>query len=535
MCLLTLLFYCISSAISKNRMIPWAPWYLQGSEVEYEMVSQDDFPDFPTPIAITDKTGGTKWTFWVPPSHDFPQHVRYYSDVAAKCHEVADLVRQVAHDKLGHQRTLPFFRPKNDDPNFVDVSEALDLGMLPRLTPAPEKVSGVRRSSGPVGVFMGNGKSQPACKKTMTFVLESAHAGIGSAIMLLWIAYGVAQSQGRAFFIDDSRWAYGRYTEIFQPPPIPDCRPPPIQEMIPCPHNARHLVVTSSTAKETLEAAFNKEYDDAHRMEMYRQRQMFNLARKGYHALFKLSDDDAEYVERRVAELDNMTLVGESSASDGVLVGVHVRRGDCHPIEYQYHDSYIPLNYYRDKVKHVLENRLNNSARLGGPKAETRNHSYVLLASDDPNVYNSEEFKESLKAQQYIALATKSALENARYRVKAGGKRKWIEEEFGWEGGFFAPMFWNLGVNSANAKFSSAPDAAEVVSVSPETMRTRNYLGRAYMMDLAVLSRRSDAVVCAVSAMGCRLIAVMMGWDSAISRGNWVNIDGEYGWTGLTW
>jgi hypothetical protein len=55
------------------------------------------------------------------------------------------------------------------------------------------------------------------------------------------------------------------------------------------------------------------------------------------------------------------------------------------------------------------------------------------------------------------------------------------------------------------------------------------------MMDLAVISEASDAVVCTVSAVGCRLLAVMMGWQSAMEEGNWVNIDGGYGWMGLEW
>ncbi len=53
------------------------------------------------------------------------------------------------------------------------------------------------------------------------------------------------------------------------------------------------------------------------------------------------------------------------------------------------------------------------------------------------------------------------------------------------------------------------------------------------MMDLAVLADASDAIICTASAVGCRLLAVMMGWESAMEMGNWVNIDGDYRWAGV--
>ncbi|KAJ2905126.1 hypothetical protein MKZ38_006372 [Zalerion maritima] len=526
-----LLFYCTSHAVSRDRKMPWDKWYIQKPDIEYEMVAQEDFPDFPTPIAITDKAGSTKWTFWVPPTYDFPQDVKEYSDVAAKCHEVATHVRDVVQEKPSARHTI--FGDKHVDPTYVDVKEALEVGMLPSWQPSHGKSIIMGWSGGLVGLDWAKVRSRPVCKKSMTFVMESANPGIGNAMMLMWMAYGVAQSQGRSFFIDDSRWAYGEYTDVFKKPPVPDCQPPPRNEMIPCPHHARHLVVTSATAKEILEMAFTRDFEDPLKMELYRQKQMFNYARKGYEALFKLNDDDSKYVEKRIEEFDKKTAASETGASDGVIVGVHVRRGDCHPLEYQYQDSYIPLNYYKDQVNYVLENKLNSTVWTGIPSRDTRDHSYVVLASDDPTVYDSDEFKGALRAQAYINLASKSAIEHAKQKDKH--KKPWTEEDFGWEGGFFASMFWNLGLQSMNAKGSNAPDAQEVMAVAPGTMQMRSYLGRAYMMDLAVLAERSDTVVCAVSAMGCRLLAVMMGWTSAIEKGTWVNIDGGFGWTGLTW
>jgi hypothetical protein len=71
--------------------------------------------------------------------------------------------------------------------------------------------------------------------------------------------------------------------------------------------------------------------------------------------------------------------------------------------------------------------------------------------------------------------------------------------------------------------FAAPPQAA---------MALRQLVGRAYLLDLAVLSQ-SDAVVCAVSASACRILAVMMGWDKAIKENKWRNVDGGYGWRGM--
>jgi hypothetical protein len=56
------------------------------------------------------------------------------------------------------------------------------------------------------------------------------------------------------------------------------------------------------------------------------------------------------------------------------------------------------------------------------------------------------------------------------------------------------------------------------------------------MMDLAVIAGASDSIVCAVSAMGCRLLGVMMDWESGVKGGHWINVDQGYqSWQGIDW
>ncbi|KAJ0161308.1 hypothetical protein CTA2_6448 [Colletotrichum tanaceti] len=497
---------------------------------DFEMVGQDDLPAFPTPIVITDHSGKSKWTVSIPPSYDFPLSVKEYGDMCSKCREVAARVRDMRHrtqmpdqNLLGHQAPA--------DPYFVDVGEAQKSGLLPDIANSRWPSKGQGRDGALVGENKDSLVEKPVCQSSMTFVLETADAGIGHTIMHLWTFYGLAQRQGRAFFIDDSRWAYGKYTDIFQAPPIPNCRPPPRHAMIPCPPGARHLVVTSETAKDLWAGSLSKPYADFRAQDKGQVRELFDLAHEGYRALFDLNKDDTQYVLNRVKEIKTKALTGDANPNDGLVVGVHVRHGDCHPLEYQYRGTYIPMEIIANRAHEIFDVNYNKSVRDGADDELAKKKSFLVLASDDPTVYESDDFRGSMRAQEQIRLASKQ--ETHKTTLDRHVMHRFEDESFGWEGGFFAAMFWNLGLSSMSAS-NAATAKNKQLAPSAETLRLRGYIGRAYMLDLAVLASASDAIVCTVSAMGCRLLAVMMGWDSAMESGNWVNVDGPYGWTGLS-
>jgi hypothetical protein len=327
--------------------------------------------------------------------------------------------------------------------------------------------------------------------------------------------------------------AYGNYNKFFKPPPIPNCRPPARHEMLPCPHHARHLVASAATASYMFGGAFNDAYEDARKMEVYRQKPMFDFARQGYEALFNLSSEDEEYVNKRILELHSKTLLPAEEKTNGMLIGIHVRHGDRHPYDFQYRDSYVPLDRYSDKARELMHQTFNNSGPDGGQNTNAEEHSLMVLASDDPEVYDSEEFAHVARAQDQIRLAAKQHLEAPKPSAMTG-LRNFVDESVGWEGGFFAGMFWSLGKpSSVPATAAETPDTK--LPPTQEALRLRELVGRAYLMDLAVLGQGTDKVVCTVSAMGCKLIAVMMGWEKAIERGGFVNIDGDFDWRGVSW
>lgn len=494
---------------------------------DFEMIGQYDLPDFPTPIAVTDRRGRSKWTVSIPPTYNFPLTPKEYADICAKCHEVAAHVRELQGDSHSSQQAhLDYYY---QDPYFIDVHEAEHHGLLPG---AEGGAVGASAKASP-GHFVGHDKQETVgnvdCQSSMTFVLESPEAGIGPTLMMLWMAYGLAQKENRAFFVDDSRWAYGEYTDLFKAPPAPQCNPPPRHEMLPCPHHARHLVVSVATARDTFSRSFDHQYEHHQRNDVTREKPMYDLARAGYEALFHLNDEDQSYVASRIMELKLKAAVPGAERNQGTIIGVHVRHGDRNPFETQYSATYMPLVRYTETIQQVIDDAHNASMPDGGEDTAAKQNSQIVLASDNPDVYEADEFSGSVRAQEKIKLASIAHPKPASLDPHV--MHKFREETFGWEGGFFASMFWNLGRSTHN---NADSDGVETVVLSAEATRLRSLIGRSYMLDLAILGQGTDVIICTVSSTGCRLMAVIMGWEKAMEDGNWMNIDGNYLWTGVS-
>lgn len=513
-------FYVAAHAIRKHVELAGVKLtYLDRNtgEDEVEMVSRQALPDFPTPVITEDKWGRSKWTVSIPKKHPFPLSVSEYSEMSRACKDVQATVRSQREWTGTKQQPFSTMHGKSDS-NYVDVREAAKSGLLPNLHSEREAESEGRQTP-QFGSFVGVNKDSymSECDKSLTVVLETDEAGIGHTLMMLWTFYGLAKEQGRAFFVEDSRWAYGRYTSIFQPPPVPDCKPPPRHEMVPCPTQARHLVVSAATAKDVLVDSLStrKANGAAAADDDYTRKILYDFARRGYEALFHLANGDVEYIDGRV-----QSLTAQAAKSKLPIAGMHIRRGDCHPLEFPYRDSYIPNEVYADYARTALKKKLPEANAL----------PLLVVASDDPMVHGSPELAGAHHAQDRIKLASKETLDKSG---STGSRDRSImhrfkDETFGWEGGFFSTMFWNLGMPKGQA-------GNHETRVSTETVALRTFLARAYLLDLSVLARAGDAVVCSVGSMGCRILGVMMGWREVSDGGRWLNIDGEHKWMGLTW
>lgn len=247
------------------------------------------------------------------------------------------------------------------------------------------------------------------------------------------------------------------------------------------------------------------------------------MIRDGYEALFHLAEADAEYVEKRTKEL--RTQIRDQG---GLVIGLHIRHGDKHPYEFQYQKSYIPIDHYVQAAQKLIDNSLDANQDLSALQALMES-SKLVVATDDPEVFKDQSLVNAVRAQNFIVLASKTAEANA--------PKKFVDDSIGWEGGFFSDMFWSLG-STASRKTRAVTSAAEEQEARPVpsdlAMQLRALIGRSYLLDLAVVAR-SDRVVCTVSSVGCRLLAVMMGWEKSIVQENWKNVDGDFDWKGIQW
>ena len=413
---------------------------------DYEIVSDDALPKHPSAVIVRDRRGKIRWTVSIPPQHPFPLRPAEYQEL---CQQADHIGREL--DMGGSDRRLDYYAK---DPNFMDVGDAVRMGLLPRVDEHSLN-QGFVGSSGADGVDQV--EDQKVCKRSLTYVMETEDAGMGNTLLGLWMAYGLAQKEGRAFFIDDTRWPYGNYTTYFQPPPLPLCISAPPTQRLPCPNAAAHLVVSSATFPWTFGAAFDAEFADAHKPPKKAQRRVFALLRAGYEALFHFRNaDDERYVVERAA-----LMFSKAHDAGGMNVGLHVRRGDAHPWEYEFARDYLPLTRYTDEAQQVLIDAYDYDDVAGrvGSSAERLTHrhgipgfsaSQLFLASDDPEVYTAPEMSRAQRAQDSIVLASKSVLEQeARKQSSNGGSQRsaWIDSIHGWEGGFYHDQFFGLGIS----------------------------------------------------------------------------------------
>lgn len=483
------------------------------TQADMEWIAANALPDEPTALVVADPVGSSRWTISIPHNYTFPLPTQYYKDMCSQ----GDTMRAglsvdsgYSHAKHWWQRS-GYFAP---DHTYLDIQEAEELGALPK--------------------SKGGDHGANVCERSMTFVLDDKEASFGKTLLLLWMSYGLAQEEGRSFFIDDSTWAWGKFSAYFRPPPppVPQCARPPPHQIVPCPHSARHVAVSSATAHWTFGPSFEQEFRATHKHGLASQRRIFDLARAGYEALFVLTGEDALYAASRIAKLQD-----DATAHHGALVGMHIRRGDLHPFEYEYNGDYLPLERYaaaaaRSLLQHSSgHHHHHDTATTGGDRNEAEYMgSPLVLASDDPRILDAAELQQAAapftvqRAQERIQLATKDVLDQTSpkppERAPGSAYVKHIDENTGWEGGFFSGLFFSLGGASSSSSSSPADD---------QRMQLRHLVGRAYLLDFAVLGA-SDGVVCAMSSATCRAVAVMMGWD-AVREGRWLNVDDKRSWS----
>ncbi|KAK1094514.1 hypothetical protein LTR48_000235 [Friedmanniomyces endolithicus] len=472
-------------------------------------------------VIVRDTSGRSKWTVLIPENSSFPLDDTQYADICSEGEVLREVL--VRNTRIGRllsltRRTGYYTR----DWTYLNPSAFGAIG-----------------ASSPV---VPNDEVAKMCSTSLTFALDANEASFGKSMLMLWLSYGLAKREGHAFFIDDAQWAYGEYALYFAPPPDQGCAPPPKHHIVPCPHQTKHLLVSAGTAEWTFGTLFDREFAARDTGPGMRYKRVFDMVRKGYEDLFALIGVDAAYAQTRIAELHS-----EASAHASPVVAMHIRRGDLHPHEQQYSGDYLPLERYvagaRSLLRSLRSKRKSNATNDRYESTLDLNSDStqlsLLLASDDPDILASSSLAHATspltvqRAQERIQLATKATLDRTSpvepLREPGSAYVKHIDENSGWEGGFFSALFYSLGNTQASTqrRLSQLPGSAG--ARSEQAMRMRELVGRAYLLDLAVLGE-SDGVVCAVSSAACRVLGVMMGWD-AVRDGRWMNVDDGRPWS----
>jgi hypothetical protein len=467
-----------------------------------------DLPSEPTALMVVDGAGAQKWTVSIPSDAPFPLKPGQYQDICTQSEALSSSFSQRSRLERvkDWRKKSAYYR---EEPAYLDIAEAQRTGVLPA----------------------AQSTTNQTCSSSMTFSMTPDDVSFGKTLLMLWMSYGLAKKEGRAFFVDDSQWPYGSYTSYFTPLPSTGCTPPPANQIVPCPHSAKHLIVSAATAQWTFGPNFAAEFATSRHGLVERglhhsRHRIYDLVRTGYEDLFHLFGDDAKYSSQRTHELQVL-----SEISGHPTVAMQIRRGDLHPLEYEYSRDYLPLERYtaaanRLQQKLTVDDKSSFEPKSGDPPN-------LLLASDDPALPTHPDLLLAASphpvspAQTRILLATKAALDasSPANPIRAPGSAyvKHVDENAGWDGGFYPSLFSSLGgVVPASQEGGRA-------GVSDHVMRLRELIGRGYLLDLAVLGA-SDGVVCAVGSAGCRLVAVMMGWE-AVAEGRWVNVDDGRGWS----
>lgn len=183
--------------------------YLSQDGKVIDLSSSDSLPLDPSAVVATDKNGRLRWTISIPPALGFPLKPSQYSQICLQSDRTA---MQVVDSNrgggvLGDAGRIGY---NHVDKDFVDIEEAQRLGLVPgKLARWKSRLKGGQEEQDSMGEDLDTiqgGDTGNICKRSLTYVMEATDAGFGGTLMGLWMSYGLAKKESRAFFLDDTTW-----------------------------------------------------------------------------------------------------------------------------------------------------------------------------------------------------------------------------------------------------------------------------------------------------------------------------------------
>lgn len=172
---------------------PAAVSYLTVDADAYQMVGDDPIPEASATVVVIEGNGRPKWTISIPSADSRPLRPSEYATICRQSEQVSNRLQEST--VFGSNPSKGSNDYYHANPNFMDIAEAEAHGLLPVAKVVGPKSGKEERMGG-----------MEVCEKSLTYVLESADAGLGMTLMGLWASYGLAKVEGRAFFVDDTNW-----------------------------------------------------------------------------------------------------------------------------------------------------------------------------------------------------------------------------------------------------------------------------------------------------------------------------------------
>lgn len=407
--------------------------------------------------------GKLSWTFRVPKLLSENLLPEQLSNMCVSAHETAAEMHAMANGHGAHKTTGHFHHPYYwKDDLFADPADEESLG--------PEY-----------------------CEKSITYLLHEEDTRIGNSLMGMWLVYAMAEREGRAFFLDDSRWAYGRFDTYFKAPPAPKCKAPPTHLLLPCPRTTRHLIIAASTHSINFGHSFEDTFEDASKMETARKINIFGLLRIGYEALFHPNDHLSSLANKRAAAI-------EAASPESPVALIHIRQGDLRPYTFAYRYSYLPVSTYSSAIPAIFQTTTNEAKPFSMfiMSDSTLQTAIPMLQNDHvPPSFHPEDYP-------------------------------WLIDENSPSGmEVFLPGFY-----------------ADTVRDMPSEEREK--WAKSFVLDLAVARElldqslegeleRDAVVACGLRSAACRILGIMVGWEDTLAESRWKNVDGDWGWRGMQW
>jgi len=407
-----------------------------------------------------------------------------------------------------------------------------------------------------------NDRRPGVCSSTITYMLDG-RVGLGSDLTLMAQVAALARERNRTFLVDDTYWNRGKWTDHFQdvrltqPGPEPGCLPPPPEELVACPRQARHWIINSHTAKFHLSHGFAAQYEDPYSRSLNRAKPVFMTGLKSITETILPSEKNARLIREARQELkeimgarlgvdsnsnsDSDSDSSSSNVGNGLgYIGVHIRHGDQKPkLEKGSEGGHIPLAHYVHAVEEARE-RFFRVAAEGDEASASSAEVMVFVASDDPVALDA--FKDlSGKSTPKIQTHSLHTSSNPSLRALVAPLRP---------GGYVQSEFEALAVKNVVELKKSLMEKLVGRAEARVEEKVHVVLTRGVVVDLALISGmwmdeaeegvepKPEAVVCTIGSSLCLLSAFPLSWSSAfgsmdpkglgypiIEKQRWIDID----------